>query len=65
VPAVHELNPIVQEAQQQGKEKVMKAFAQSILFTGALVMGASGLMAVRADKTNMSLKQLVKQTEDA
>jgi len=41
----------------------MKAFAKSILFTGALVMGASGLMAVQADKTNMSLKQLVKQTK--
>jgi len=41
----------------------MKAFAQSILFTGALVMGASGLMAVQADKPNMSLKHLVKQTK--
>ena len=41
----------------------MKAFAKSILFTGVLMMGASGLMAEQANKTNMSLKQLVKQTK--
>jgi len=40
----------------------MKAFAKSILFAGVLVMGANGLMAAPADPTNMSLKQLVKQT---
>ena len=41
----------------------MKAFAKSILFTGVLVMGANGLMAAQADPTNMSLKQLVKETK--
>jgi hypothetical protein len=57
------LKPIVREARQQSKEKVMKAFAKSILFTGVLVMGANGLMAAQADTTKMSLKQLVKQTK--
>ena len=42
------LKLIVQEAQPQAKEKVMKAFAKSILFTGVLVMGANGLMAGQA-----------------
>jgi hypothetical protein len=41
----------------------MKAFAKSILFAGVLVMGANGLMAAQADPTNMSLKQLVKETK--
>jgi 5'-3' exonuclease len=41
------LNRSFQEA-QQAKEKVMKAFAKSILFTGVLVMGANGLMAGQA-----------------
>jgi hypothetical protein len=42
------LKPIVREVQRQAKEKVMKAFAKSILFTGVLVMGANGLMAGQA-----------------
>jgi len=41
----------------------MKAFAKSILFAGVLMMGANGLMAAPADPTNMSLKQLVKETK--
>jgi hypothetical protein len=42
------LKPIVREVQRQAKERVMKAFAKSILFTGVLVMGANGLMAGQA-----------------
>ncbi len=41
----------------------MKAFAKSLLFASVLMMGANGLMAAQADPTNMSLKQLVKETK--
>lgn len=45
------------------KGESYESVRESILFTGAVVMGASGLMAAQADKTKMSLKHLVKQTK--
>jgi hypothetical protein len=48
---------------KKAKERVMKAFAKSILIAGVLAMGANGLMAAPADTAKMSLKQLVKETK--
>jgi hypothetical protein len=45
------------------KEKVMKTFVRNTLFIAALVVGANGLMAAQAGTSNVSLKQLVKQTK--
>ena len=41
----------------------MKTFVRSTLFIAALAVGANGLMAEHANTTNVSLKQLVKQTK--
>jgi hypothetical protein len=46
----------------QKRKNVMKTFVRSTLFIAALAVGANGLMAAPVDTTNMSLKQLIKQT---
>jgi hypothetical protein len=47
----------------QKRKNVMKTFVRSTLFIAALAVGANGLMAAPVDTTNMSLKQLIKQTK--